>query len=86
MADEIEIRGSYEPRFEPVAKLMRKQLRRYGGGAAAAVFLRGEPVVDIWAGSARRDGTPFPEAVRQAGFDFSPSPSPINGPQKKKQR
>jgi len=59
MADEIEIRGSYEPRFEPVAKLMRKQLRRYGGGAAAAVFLRGEPVVDIWAGSARRDGTPW---------------------------
>ena len=59
MTSEIEIQGEYEPRFEPVAKLMRKQLRRYGGGAAAAVFVEGKPVVDIWAGSARSDGTPW---------------------------
>jgi CubicO group peptidase (beta-lactamase class C family) len=59
MADLMEIRGTYEPRFEPVAKLMRKQISQYGGGAAAAVFLDGKPVVDIWAGPARHDGTPW---------------------------
>ncbi len=59
MASKIEIQGDYESRFEPVAKLMREQIRRYGGGAAAAVFLDGKPVVDIWAGPGRRDGTPW---------------------------
>ena len=48
MENDIEIRGSYESRFEPVAALMKKQLRHYGGG---------KPVVDIWAGPGRRDGT-----------------------------
>ena len=59
MAQEIEIKGVYEPRFEPVVSLMRKQMKRHGGGAAAAVFIDGKPVVDIWAGPAREDGTPW---------------------------
>ena len=59
MSEKIEIKGVYEPRFEPVAKLLRKQIKYYGGGAAAAVFLEGKPVVDIWAGPARKDGTPW---------------------------
>jgi len=59
MSTKIEIHGAYEPRFEPVAKLMRKQIKHYGGGAAAAVFLEGKPVVDIWGGRARKDGTPW---------------------------
>jgi CubicO group peptidase (beta-lactamase class C family) len=59
MAKEIEVRGAYEPRFEPLVALMRKQMKRYGGGAAAAVFIDGKPVVDIWAGPARKDGTPW---------------------------
>jgi len=59
MPTKIQIYGAYEPRFEPVAKLMRKQIKHYGGGAAAAVFLEGRPVVDIWAGRARKDGTPW---------------------------
>ncbi len=59
MAKEIEIRGAYEPRFEPLVALMRKQMKRHGGGAAAAVFIDGKPVVDIWAGPARQDGTPW---------------------------
>ncbi len=56
MSTKIEIYGAYEPRFEPVVKLMRKQIKQYGGGASAAVFIEGKPVVDIWAGSARKDG------------------------------
>lgn len=59
MARDMDIKGAYEPRFEPVAKLLRKQIKYYGGGAAAAVFLNGKPVVDIWAGPARKDGTPW---------------------------
>ena len=59
MPTQIEIKGAYEARFEPVAKLLRKQIEYYGGGAAAAVFLEGKPVVDIWAGPARNDGTPW---------------------------
>ena len=59
MSKEIEIRGAYEPRFEPLVALMRKQMKRHGGGAAAAVFIDGKPVVDIWAGPARQDGTPW---------------------------
>jgi CubicO group peptidase (beta-lactamase class C family) len=61
MGRETEIRGVYEPRFEPVVERMREQLRRYGGGASAAVFLGGECVVDIWSGPSRRDGTPWQE-------------------------
>jgi CubicO group peptidase (beta-lactamase class C family) len=59
MANEIQVEGEYEPRFEPVAKLMRKQIRRYGGGAAAAVYIDGKIVADIWAGPARNDGSPW---------------------------
>lgn len=59
MTKTLDIHGTYEPRFEPVAKLMRKQIKHYGGGAATAVFLNGTLVVDIWAGPARKDGTPW---------------------------
>ena len=59
MSDKIEIKGVYQARFEPVAEHLRKQINYYGGGAAAAVFLEGKPVVDIWAGPARKDGTPW---------------------------
>lgn len=56
---DIEIHGHYEPRFEPVANVLRKQVGRFGGGGAASVFLGGRCVVDIWAGQARHDGSPW---------------------------
>ncbi len=59
MSRSIEVHGTYEPRFEPVASLLRKQIESYGGGASAAVFLEGRPVVDIWGGVARRSGRPW---------------------------
>ncbi len=68
MAKEIEIKGTYDPRFEPVAELMRKQLRHYGGGAAAAAFVDGEPVLDIWAGPSRSDGTPWQRDTMSIGY------------------
>lgn len=59
MSSEIEIQGHFEPDFAPVAALMRKQIAHYGGGAAAAAYLDGQPVVDIWGGRGRSDGTPW---------------------------
>ncbi len=56
---EIQIHGDYEPRFEPVANVLRKQVAYYGGGGAASVYLEGKCVVDIWAGQARHDGSPW---------------------------
>ena len=59
MSSEIEIKGHYEPDFAPVAELMRKQIERYGGGAAAAAYLEGDLVLDIWGGRGRSDGSPW---------------------------
>jgi CubicO group peptidase (beta-lactamase class C family) len=56
---DIQIRGDYDPRFEPVANVLRKQVAHYGGGGAASVYLEGKCVVDIWAGRARHDGSPW---------------------------
>jgi len=53
---DIQIHGDYDPRFEPVANVLRKQISHYGGGGAVAVYLDGKSVVDIWAGQARHDG------------------------------
>jgi CubicO group peptidase (beta-lactamase class C family) len=57
--NDIEIHGHYDPRFEPVANALRRQVAHYGGGAATSVYLEGKPVVDIWAGRARHDGSPW---------------------------
>lgn len=56
---DIQIHGDYDPRFEPVANVLRKQVAHYGGGGAASVYLKGKCVVDIWAGQARHDGSPW---------------------------
>lgn len=42
--------GSVHPGFEDVARVFRRQLRRTTGGAAVAVYHRGELVVDLWGG------------------------------------
>jgi CubicO group peptidase (beta-lactamase class C family) len=68
---DIEIHGDYDPRFEPLVRALRKQIARYGGGAATSVFLEGECVVDIWAGQARHDGTPWAEDTMSLCFSTS---------------
>jgi CubicO group peptidase (beta-lactamase class C family) len=42
--------GWVRPGFENMAHLFRRQLRRTTGGAAVAVYHRGELVVDLWGG------------------------------------
>jgi CubicO group peptidase (beta-lactamase class C family) len=41
--------------FEDVARVFRRQLRRTTGGAAVAVYYRGELVVDLWGGQRAGD-------------------------------
>jgi len=53
---DIHVQGHFEPRFQPVADALAKQVAFFGGGAAASVYLEGKAVVDIWAGVARHDG------------------------------
>lgn len=49
--------GFIHPDFADVAIALRSTLKhKRGGGAAAAVYHRGEKVVDIWAGTRDRDG------------------------------
>src|ERR1700685_1301034 len=53
-----EVHGTNEPRFEPVRATLADQLETGGDlGASVAVFLHGEPVVDIWGGWADADKT-----------------------------
>jgi CubicO group peptidase (beta-lactamase class C family) len=48
---EVEVHGTCEPRFSAVQEAFEKNLRSGEDvGASAAVFIDGEPIVDIWAG------------------------------------
>ena len=47
--------GWVRPGFENVARLFRRELHRTTGGAAVAVYLRGELVVDLWGGRSADD-------------------------------
>jgi CubicO group peptidase (beta-lactamase class C family) len=51
--------GSYSPAFVDVAETFRRQLERAGGGAALAVYHRGELVVDLWGGERTNEGEPW---------------------------
>ena len=43
--------GWVHPGFEGVERVFQRQLRRTTGGAAVAVYHRGQLVVDLWGGS-----------------------------------
>ena len=51
--------GHADPRFETVADAFRRQLDGTDGGAALAIFHRGELVVDLWGGTRTLDGDPW---------------------------
>jgi CubicO group peptidase (beta-lactamase class C family) len=52
--------GDIHPDFWPVARTLSKQIPKNGqGGAAVCVYHRGEPVVDIWAGTKDKQGSPW---------------------------
>ncbi|MCX7620819.1 MAG: beta-lactamase family protein [Acidimicrobiales bacterium] len=51
--------GYVHPDFSGVAAVFRHQLRRTSGGAAVAVYHRGELVVDLWGGYRNDEGDPW---------------------------
>jgi CubicO group peptidase (beta-lactamase class C family) len=54
----VEVHGTCEPRFTPVIDALARQLADGKDvGASVAVYLHGEPVVDIWGGWADADKT-----------------------------
>ncbi len=53
------IDGYVHPDFSRVATVFRHQIRRTSGGAAVAVYHRGELVVDLWGGYRTDDGDPW---------------------------
>ena len=56
------MQGYVHPDFAEVATALRRTVaHKRGGGAAVAVFHRGEPVVDIWTGTRDTQGTPWAE-------------------------
>ena len=58
------MQGYVHPDFADVASALRRTVtHRRGGGAAVAVFHRGEPVVDIWAGTRDDTGAPWAEST-----------------------
>ncbi|MGW1958606.1 serine hydrolase domain-containing protein [Streptomyces sp. NPDC001920] len=50
-----DVKGFYEPRFEAVRTALAALLGKDDVGASAAVYVDGEPVVDIWGGYADAD-------------------------------
>ncbi|WP_067701951.1 serine hydrolase domain-containing protein [Nocardia jejuensis] len=56
----VGVSGSSDPRFDSAVKTFARIFaERTGNGGALSVYLRGEPVVDVWAGSADAAGTPW---------------------------
>ncbi|MHB1854444.1 MAG: serine hydrolase domain-containing protein, partial [Acidimicrobiales bacterium] len=60
MSELPEIHGTVSAGFEPVREAFEANFRDHGEvGAACAVTLDGEPIVDLWAGDADRQGRPW---------------------------
>jgi CubicO group peptidase (beta-lactamase class C family) len=60
----LEIHGHLEPEFDGVREQLIKQIKYFGGGAAASVYYEGEKVVDIWGGISSNDGKDWEEDTR----------------------
>ncbi len=68
------MRGNLHADFGEVAALFRRQIERTSGGAALAVYHRGELVVDLWGGVRTEqgpDGEPDPWAHDTVAMCFS---------------
>ncbi len=57
--EEIEVGGGTTPDFAPLTDVIRRIVAQYSGGAAIAVYHRGELVADLWAGERDSTGAPW---------------------------
>ena len=61
--------GHVAPDFGAVTEVLRRLVaHRRGGGAAVAVYHRGEPVVDAWAGTRDLQGSPWERETTAMSF------------------
>ena len=60
--------GYVHPDFYPVARALRWQVKRLPGGAAACVYYKGKPVVDIWGGEKDAAGHPWQKDTIATSF------------------
>jgi CubicO group peptidase (beta-lactamase class C family) len=60
--------GTWEPAFQPVVDAFDAVMADDRGGAAVAVYHRGRPVVDVWAGTAHPDGRPWQRDTLSVSF------------------
>ena len=66
------MQGFVRPDFADVAVALRATLKhKRGGGGAAAVYLRGEKVVDIWAGTRDPDGRAWEQTTTAMSWSTS---------------
>ena len=66
------MQGFVHPDFAEVATALRATLKhKRGGGAAAAVFHRGEKVVDVWAGDRDEEGRPWEQDTTAMSWSTS---------------
>ncbi len=64
----IELHGTYDPQFEPVVGELRRQLRQFKGGLSACIYRDGQPILDVWGGAARVDGSPWKRDTMAIGY------------------
>jgi CubicO group peptidase (beta-lactamase class C family) len=60
--------GTWEPAFQSVVDAFDSVMANDRGGAAIAVYHRGVPVVDAWAGTAHADGRPWEKDTLAVSF------------------
>jgi len=75
----MEIGGTAGPGFERVREAFRRNFTEHGDiGAACCVYLRGEPVVDIWGGIADpANGRPWRQDTLQLVFSVAKGPTAV---------
>jgi CubicO group peptidase (beta-lactamase class C family) len=64
----VHLEGRIHPDFQDVGNTLREQLGKYPGGAAVAVYHRGEPVVDLWGGYSDDAGTLWQQDTMAPSF------------------
>lgn len=64
----VELHGTYDCQFEPVIEELQRQLRRFGGGISACIYRDGQPILDVWGGASRLDGSPWQRDTMAIGY------------------
>src|SRR3990172_7664099 len=62
------LEGYVHKHFRPVARALREMIAKEPGGAAAAVYHRGELVCDVWGGVRDNAGNPWEKDTASVSF------------------